>query len=69
MCIKGKLTNIIDGDTLNVDEKRIRLSLTSTPELDQFGGIEAKEYVGKTCPVGSDVLGDEDDGQIEGSYG
>ena len=47
MCIKGKIVNIVDGDTLNVGENRIRLSLTSTPELDQFGGIEAKEYVEK----------------------
>ena len=50
MCIKGKITNIVDGDTLDVEEKRIRLSLISTHELDQFGGIEAKEYVEKTCP-------------------
>ena len=69
MCIKGKIDNIVDGDTIDVGEKRIRLSLTSTPELDQYGGIEAKEYVEKTCPLGSDVLVDEDDGQIEGSYG
>ena len=69
MCIKGKIDNIVDGDTLDIGEKRIRLSLTSAPELDQFGGIEAKEYVEKTCPVGSDALFDEDDGQIKGSYG
>ena len=31
MCIKGKISKIIDGDTLDVGEKRIRLSLTSTP--------------------------------------
>ena len=68
MCIKGKISKIADGDTLDVGEKRIRLSLISAPELDQFGGIEAKEFVEKTCPVGSDVLVDEDDGQIEGSH-
>ncbi len=67
MCIKGKISNIVDGDTLDVGKHRVHLSLTSSPELDQFGGIEAKEYVKKTCPVDSDVLVDEDDGQVDAS--
>lgn len=69
ICIKGKITNIVDGSKLDVGEQQVRLSLVSVPELDRFGGVEAKEYVEKTCPVGSDVLVDEDDGQIEGGYG
>ena len=69
LCIKGKVTKIVDGDTLDVGDNRIRLALTSTPELDEFGGLDSKEFVEKACPVGSDVLVDEDDGQIEGSYG
>ena len=69
LCLKGKITQIIDGDTLDVDDTRIRLSLIASPELDMVGGIEAKEFVESTCPIGSDVLVDEDDGQIEGSYG
>ena len=69
MCLKGKITNIVDGDTIDVGDTQVRLSLTSTPELDFIEGIEAKKFVEKTCPVGSDVLVDEDDGQIEESYG
>lgn len=69
MCLKGKVTKIIDGDTLDVGDTRVRLALTSTPELDDLGGIESKKFVEEKCPVNSDVLVDEDDGQIEGSYG
>ena len=69
MCLKGKVTKIIDGDTLDVGDIRVRLTLTSTPELGDYGGIESKGFVEEKCPVNSDVLVDEDDGQIEGSYG
>ncbi|MGH1569127.1 MAG: thermonuclease family protein [Nitrosopumilus sp.] len=69
MCLKGKVTKIVDGDTLDVGDIRIRLALTSTPELGDIGGIESKMFVEEKCPVNSDVLVDEDDGQIEGSYG
>jgi len=69
MCLKGKITNIIDGDTIDIEDTRVRLALTSTPELELLEGIEAKKFVEETCPIGSDVLVDEDDGQIEGSYG
>ena len=69
ICLKGKITNVVDGDTIDVGETRVRLSLTSTPELGEFGGIESKNFVEKKCPINSDVLVDEDDGQIEGSYG
>ena len=69
MCITGKITNIVDGDTIDVGDTRVRLALTSTPEMNTVGGNEAKIFVEKICPVGSDVLIDEDDGQIEGSYG
>ena len=68
-CITGKVTKIIDGDTIKVDDKSIRFALTSTPEINDEGGILAKEYVEKICPVGSSVLVDEDDMQTEGSYG
>jgi len=69
LCLKGKITNIVDGDTLDVGETRVRLALTSTPELSDLGGLESKNFVEEKCPINSDVLVDEDDGQIEGSYG
>jgi endonuclease YncB( thermonuclease family) len=68
-CITGSVTQIIDGDTIKVDGQSIRFALTSTPELNESGGQEAKEYLEIICPVGSQAIVDEDDGQTEGSYG
>ena len=68
-CITGKVTEIVDGDTIKVDNKSIRFSLTSTPEIYDEKGVLAKKYVEKICPIGSTVLVDEDDLQTQGSYG
>ena len=68
-CFTGTVDEVIDGDTIVVDSIHVRLALTSTPELDQTYGIEAKEFTEGICPVGSIALVDEDDGQIGGSYG
>ena len=68
-CFTGYVTEIIDGDTIVVDGTHIRLALTSTPELSEAGGDEARQYAEDLCPIGSAVLVDEDDGQTGGSYG
>lgn len=74
LCINGTVTKIVDGDTLNVKEikngklHKIRLSLTSTPELNTMKGVKASIFLKKICPAGSNVLVDQDDGQIGGSY-
>jgi micrococcal nuclease len=68
-CITGTVTEIIDGNTLKVDEQSIRFALSSAPELYDEAGVESRNYLEKICPVGSRVLVDEDDGQIMGSYG
>ena len=68
-CIKGKIINIVNGDTIEIENTLIRLSLIESPELDMLGGIEAKSFIESTCPIGSDVLVDEDDGQIGTNYG
>ncbi|MEX2193398.1 MAG: thermonuclease family protein [Nitrosarchaeum sp.] len=65
----GKVTGIIDGDTIQVDGKSIRLALSSTPELNQPMGQAAKKFVQEICPMGSSVTVDEDNGQTQGSYG
>ena len=62
-CIRGIITRIIDGDTIVVNNIKIRLSLTSTPELNKKGGIEAKEFTTNLCRVGSSVTIDQDDKQ------
>jgi endonuclease YncB( thermonuclease family) len=68
-CFKGKVTAIVDGDTLDIDNNiRVRLTLVNTPERGAAGYTEAKEFVNSFCSIGTDVLVDEDDGQKEGSY-
>jgi len=68
-CFTGTVTDVIDGDTIRVGAQSIRFTLASTPEPHEFGGMDAKKFVEGICPVGSEALVDEDDGQTEGSYG
>ena len=68
-CFSGQITQVIDGDTVVVNDVHVRFALASAPELSEKGGTEAKEYVESLCPVGSRALVDEDDGQTGGSYG
>jgi len=69
-CITGTVTFVIDGDTIRVDGQSIRFALASAPELSGYGGgVESREFIEENCPVGSEVLVDEDDGQTQGSYG
>ena len=67
-CFKGKVTGIVDGDTLDINNIRVRLTLVNTPERGEDGYTEAKEFVKSVCSIGTNVLVDEDDGQKEGSY-
>ena len=60
-CITGTVTEIFDGDNVQVDNALFRLALVSPPELDEMGGKEAKEFLEGICPVGSDALVDQDD--------
>lgn len=68
-CIIGNVTKIVDGDTLDVGEIRVRLALVNTPEIGEPGYEEAKRFAIGLCPPGSKVLVDEDDGQTGGSFG
>jgi len=68
-CYSTTISKVIDGDTIkDSDDKSIRFSLASAPELSEPGGIEAKEYIESVCPVGSSILIDEDDLQLSRSY-
>lgn len=75
-CIDGTVIKIVDGDTLWVKEivdgvkkyKKIRLSLTSTPELKTKEGVEASNFLKKICPVGSKVIVDQDDKKPNDKY-
>src|SRR6266516_3527467 len=68
-CFTDAVTYIVDGDTLDVGSTRIRLTLVNSPEVGQPGYAEGKEFTNRTCPVGTQALVDEDDGQTGGSYG
>ena len=68
-CFTGTVTHIVDGDTLDVNDQRIRLALVNTPEVGRPGAAEATDFTATACPVGAHALVDEDDGQTGGSYG
>lgn len=68
-CFSGQVTQVIDGDTIRINEHSIRFSLASAPEIDDVGGYEAQDFIDDICPVGSQALVDEDDGQTKESHG
>jgi micrococcal nuclease len=65
----GNVTYVVDGDTLEINGIRVRLSLVDTPERGQPGFKEAKEFVSSLC-LGKKGELDVDDGQRRGDrYG
>jgi endonuclease YncB( thermonuclease family) len=68
-CFEGIITEVVDGDTLDVNNVRIRLSLVNTPEVNEGGYSDAKHFTETNCKVGTRAMVDEDDGQKGGSYG
>ena len=68
-CFLGTVTNIVEGDTIIVDDQSVRFALSTSPELKTLEGKKSRDFIETICPVGSKVLVDEDDGQILGSYG
>lgn len=69
MCWRGTVTRVIDGDTLDVDGKRIRLVLVDAPERGEDGHGEATALLASLCPVGASAAVDVDDAQRGGSHG
>lgn len=68
-CYETTLLRVIDGDTVkDSDDMSIRFSLVSAPELDEKGGHDSKVFLEAICPIGSKIIVDEDDGQLQGSY-
>ena len=68
-CISGFVTRIVDGDTITVDGQSVRFAIVNTPEYGENDYSQAKNYIENICPVGSQVLVDEDDKQTGGSHG
>ena len=69
MGYEGQITRVIDGDTLIIDQTTIRLSLVNSPERDEPGDSEAKDFASTVCPVGSNAEFIEDSWQPTDKYG
>ena len=63
-CVTGIVTKIIDGDTIHVNEQSVRFALASAPNLEGYGGADSRNFIQTICPIGSEVLIDEDDGHV-----
>jgi len=63
--LSGNVTHVADGDTLDINGVRIRLSLVNTPERGQDGFKEAKDFVMSLC-LGKKGELDVDNGQRRG---
>jgi micrococcal nuclease len=68
-CFTGIVTKIVDGDTLDINGIRIRISLTNTPERNETGFLEATEFTEKLCQVNSLASVDQDDLQPYDEHG
>ena len=68
LCISGKITKIVDGDTIYLKDYKIRLSLTDTPEKGKKGFKDATYFTKKLCPLGSTITVDQDDKQPYDKY-
>jgi len=69
-CFTGSVTEIVDGNTIRINGGSVRLAFLPAPNLDEGGGTEAKKFIEVLCPVGSDVLFDQDDLQpLDRYYG
>jgi micrococcal nuclease len=66
---EGTVNHVVDGDTLDINDNRIRLSLVNTPERGQEGYMKAKKLVQNLCLNKKGEV-DIDDGQRRGDrYG
>lgn len=67
-CLALNVSQIIDGDTIYADSYKIRLSLVDTPEKGESGFTQATSFTAMSCPVGSRIIVDQDDGQPYDSF-
>jgi endonuclease YncB( thermonuclease family) len=67
-CFEGHINRIIDGDTMEVNGRRIRLALVDTPERAEAGYAEATRFTSSVCRGGIAFV-DQDDKQMFDRYG
>jgi hypothetical protein len=48
-CFRGTVTEIVDGDTIDINNVRVRLALANTPERGENGYSEAVDFVETVC--------------------
>lgn len=63
-CQTGTITRYIDGDTLYIDNKRVRLSLINTPERNEEGYHESLKFASEFCPIGTKIWYNIDAGYL-----
>lgn len=63
------VTDVIDGDTIAVDNCTVRLALVDAPEVGESGYWDARLFTRDLCEIGSVVIVDQDDGQPHDTYG
>lgn len=67
-CISGTVVKVVNGDTVQVDDEVVRFALVDAPKLKYDGG-RSWNFIEEICPVGSTVVVDQDDSQLEDKYG
>ena len=67
-CFTGTITRVVDGDTLDVGNQRIRLVLIDAPENNQPGFDEATNVVKRICRMGEEAVVDQDGMQMYDNY-
>ncbi len=61
-CITGTVTKIVAGHTIHVDGQSVRFALATAPKSI---GEESRNFIHTICPVGTEVLIDEEYSHIE----
>ena len=67
-CFYGTIERVTDGDTLEISGETVRLALINTPEKWEEDYKAAKNFVENLCPIGSEIIVDEDDLQSSRSH-
>ena len=67
-CFSGTLVKMVDNDIMQVDGDIVRLALVDAPKMKYDNG-KARNFIELICPVGSTVVVDQDDSQLEDKYG
>ncbi len=67
-CISGTVVKVVDGDAIQVDDEVVRFALVDAPKMKYDGG-KARGFIEEICPVGSSVIVDQDDSQLEDKFG